>query len=113
MNMENLTQWNDKLMGAPSGVLVLFLCLAAGYVWKMIRVLPNRFIPLIVMLTGAIIFVLLNWATPTVPLIAKHFVIGFIIGFVAWLCHNKFLKHIERKLGLCDEKDAVEPNNEP
>lgn len=99
--MEKLVELNDKLMGAPAGVLVFFMCISIGYVWKMVAILPNRFIPALVMFNGAVLFLLLSWKTSVgVASGTRNFVIGFIIGFVSWLAHKLVLKRIEQKLGL-------------
>jgi len=105
--MQTLIDWNEKLIGAPSGVLVFLLCIAVGYSWKAIRVLPNRFIPVLVMFAGAVAFPLLNWQHGDGhQSFVRHSALGFIIGFVAWLAHNQVIKRIEEKLGLFENGDA-------
>jgi hypothetical protein len=103
-----MVQWNDNLAGAPAGLLVFCVCIAAGYVWKVIRVLPNRFIPLIVMLTGAVIHPSLTYVSGQAgPVLLRWSVVGFIIGFAAWVFHRLVLKKIEDKLGTkLDEADT-------
>lgn len=104
---DTLVQWDAKLAGAPSGLLVFALCIAAGYVWKVIRVLPNRFIPLVVMLTGAVLHPALTYAADQAgPVWVRSAVVGFIIGFLAWLFHRLILKRIEDKLGAKLEDDS-------
>lgn len=105
-----IVQWDKNLSGAPSGLLVFILCIAVGYVWKVIRVLPNRFIPLLVMLTGAGLHAALQ-PSPN-PSIVRAAVVGFIIGFLAWLFHRLLLKKLEDKLGakLLDEDQNENEN---
>lgn len=105
---DTLIKWNDSLAGAPSGLLVFALCIAVGYVWKIIRVLPNRFIPLVVMLTGSVLHSLLTMvADQPAPVWVRSAVVGFIIGFLAWLFHHLLLKRLEDKFGAkLDEGDS-------
>lgn len=112
-------------MGAPAAVLVFLLCLAAGYVWKIIHVLPNRFIPLVVMVTGAALLPLLLWKDEArMPHHLRVAIVGFIIGCVAWLVLRVGLKKLENRLGtsLTDENttfitkpthDDYDPNKPP
>ena len=102
---ETLVEWDAKLAGAPSGLLVFALCIAAGYAWKSVKLLPNRVIPLVVMLTGAILHPILSGGD-----VARTAVIGFVIGFLAWLFHRLILKRIEDRLGVKlteDETDFI------
>lgn len=107
---DTLVKWNDSLAGAPSGLLVFALCIAAGYVWKVIRVLPNRFIPLVVMLIGAALHSLLTMvANQSAPVWVRSAVVGFIIGFVAWVFHRLVLKRLEDKFGTKLLEDETNP----
>ena len=108
-----IVQWDKNLNGAPSGLLVFLLCIAAGYVWKVIRVLPNRFIPLVVMLTGALLHSGLTYAEKqSLSDWIRAAVVGFIIGFLAWLFHRLLLKRLEDKFGakLLDEDQNENEN---
>ncbi len=107
---DTLVRWNESLIGAPAGLLIFILCIAMGYVWKMVRVLPNRFIPLVVMLTGAVLYPLLMWTKegPPVPVIVRNAILGFIVGFAAWLFHRLLLKRIEDKFGVKVDEDTEE-----
>jgi len=107
---DTLVRWNESLIGAPAGLLIFILCIACGYVWKMVRVLPNRFIPLVVMLTGALLYPLLMWTKegPPVPVIVRNSILGFIVGFAAWLFHRLLLKRIEDKFGAKLDEDEQE-----
>lgn len=105
---DEAVQWSEQLMNAPAAILVYILCIASGYVWKMIRVLPNKFIPLVVMCIGAILLVMLTWAAGlSIQAITRNAVVGFIIGFIAWLSHMFVLKKLETKFGITfvDNKD--------
>ncbi len=98
--LDVIVQWDKSLNGAPSGILVFLLCIAVGYVWKVVKVLPNRFIPLVVMLTGSALHAGLTYSEKqTVADWIRAAVVGFIIGFLAWLFHRLLLKKLEDKLG--------------
>jgi hypothetical protein len=101
-----LIEWNDQLAGCPSGVLVFFACIAFGYVWKMIQVLPNKFIPVVVMITGAVLNPLLQGKLDSVATISRIALLGFIIGFLAWLFHRLLLKKLEDKFGVKIDADT-------
>ena len=115
--MDTIIDLNDKLMGAPAGVLVIFLAIALGYLLKGIRVFDNRFIPLAVVIASTIFFMLLSptrdVVTPLRIWLTRNFIIGFILGFVAWALHKLVLQHIEDKIpGLnqwIDQEDKGGP----
>lgn len=110
---DTLVNWDARLAGAPSGLLVFALCIATGYVWKAIRICPNRFTPLAVMIFGLIYNLVLNWKSDER---LRFALIGLIIGFLAWIFHRLLLKKLEDKLGVkIDEGDSdpaafVKPN---
>lgn len=102
-----LVSWDAKLAGAPSGLLVFALCIAFGYVWKAIKICPNRFTPLAVMLAGAVLHPALTYAAGQAgPVWVRSAVVGFIIGFLAWMFHRVLLKRIEDKFGVKLEDDS-------
>ena len=99
--MNTLIEFNDKLMGAPSGVLVFLFCIGIGYGLKMLKKFPNDGIPVAVMLVGCIAFAVLAPSDPKVELriwIGRSVIIGWVIGTAAWLFHKFVLKHAERWL---------------
>jgi len=98
--LNKLAELNDQLAGAPSGVLVFFGCIAFGYMWKWIKLLPNRFIPLAVVFSGAVLNPVLQGKYDSFATIARVALLGFIIGFLAWLFHRLLLKKLEDKLGV-------------
>lgn len=122
--MSKLIEWNNELMGAPAGVLVVLLSICLGYLLRGIRVFENRFIPLVVVIASTILFMLLSptreAGTPLRIWLTRNFIIGFILGFVAWGLHKLILQHIEDKVpGLKewiaqDEAGGVEmPGSRP
>ena len=101
--MNYLLELNDKLMGAPSGVLVAFFAIALGYLLKTIPKFDNRFIPIVVVLSCTIGFMLIApVCPPDIKVLAwrgRNFLIGFIIGFAAWTFHAQILKRfVDSKL---------------
>lgn len=99
---EKLVQFDEVLRHAPAGILVFVLCIAFGYVWRAIKVLPNRFTPLVVMLFGCGFNLALNWKGPER---LRFAVGGFIIGFAAWVVHRLVIKRIEDKFGMTLAED--------
>lgn len=100
-----LTEASDllgKLYGIPGGVLVLISCLVIGYVLRVIRRFPNSAIPLVVILWGPVFNMLIaDPKADTFPLrlwLVKNFLVGVVLGGVAWTIHNKALKKLEEKL---------------
>lgn len=108
--LETITQWSNSLLGAPAAVLVFILCLAAGWMWKIIHVLPNRFILPVVMVTGALFLPLLMFKEDaTWPYYIRSGVVGLIIGCVAWLVLRVFLPKVEKKFGVnLSQEDTIQ-----
>lgn len=102
-DITKLVEWNDKLMGLPSGVLVFLGCIAVGYLLRSIKRFPNDGIPLTVVLIGCILFMLVApdqigvtrriWLT-------KNFLFGLIIGLSSWMIHKIVLSKVEDRLEL-------------
>jgi hypothetical protein len=112
--METLIKLNDQLAGAPAGVLVVFFCIAIGYLLKGISLFRNRYIPLVVVVCSTGLFMALSpTREPNVLLriwLTRNFIVGFILGFAAWALHKALLQHIEDKIpGLRDWISKNEP----
>lgn len=94
--METLIKINDQLAGAPSGVLLVLFAIALGYLLKIVSAFPNKFIPLVVVVFCTIGFMVVAPARPAELelriYLGRNFLIGFIIGFVAWTFHAQILK---------------------
>lgn len=108
--LDDAIRWSESLSNAPAAVLVFIMCIASGYVWRAIRVFPNRFTPLVVMLAGAFLLMGLTWVShSTAPVIMRNACVGFIIGFAAWVAHRLVIKRIEDRFGkITDDTEFVE-----
>ena len=75
-------------------------CLVIGYVFRAIPIFPNKWIPLVVILSGET-FLFLNPHPSSVSNSAfyAHSIIGgLFIGLLAWLFHDKFIQGFEDKI---------------
>lgn len=100
--MDWITELNDQLIGAPAVALVVLGCIAIGYALRLARKFPNDAIPLTVIIAGSALFMLLapdrtNGMQMRVWL-TRNFLIGLILGFLAWRIHARGLKQLEDKI---------------
>lgn len=97
--IESILQWLDKLQGLPAIALVFISCVITGYTLRFIKRFPNDGIPVAVVLWGAVaMLVIADPRASTVPpriWIMRNLLIGFALGFVAWLIHKALLSKIE------------------
>jgi len=110
--LETFYRWNDALMGAPVGVLVLIVCIALGYALKLLPFVDNKWIPGAVLLAGMACFPLLSERPPGELLrvwLTKMIVLGLVAACAAWFIHNQFLKRIEQKLGWFQQEGDTTP----
>ena len=98
-NLKDLWQ----LMAEPKNLLV-FVLLAVGYICRQVEVIPNRIIPLIVLLAGCI------FGPVVVSPIPNGIMYGIALSGLATLIYESVLKHAEdfivSKLGV--KKDDEE-----
>lgn len=95
-NINDVITW---LMSLGPEYLTIGLVLLVGYVFRLVKSVPNDAIPLLCVFTGAITYGLLappamadpRFHNPTTRL----YIVGAFLGFVAWVAHNKFLKQFE------------------
>ena len=99
MNTESIFSELVKIQSWPSVALVFALIIVVGYCLRFWPTFPNKAIPLVVILVGAMGMMLLSDATPKDinPRIwhTKNCIVGIIIGFVAWMTHNLVISKIE------------------
>lgn len=101
MTSETVFDQLIKIQSWPSVGLVFALCIIAGYGWKCLKLswFPNEAIPPMVFVNGALAQLILGGPPPEgVPWYVWHtrqFIVGLIIGFVAWLSHNLVIKRLE------------------
>lgn len=84
--LEHALKWNEKLVGLPSGVLILIACAGLAILLRWLKFFPNRFIPLVVVGLSIASFMLTAPADATTALriwIGRSFLIGLVIGIVA------------------------------
>ena len=108
--LDQATQFLSKLYGAPAGLLVIILCIIAGYILKKIKSIPNDAIPMFVVLLGATIYPLIADDRNDITLrvwIVRNLVIGLTLGFAAWIIHNKVIKYFTDKFGTDDTQQIV------
>jgi hypothetical protein len=96
--IQDAANWLMSLGAAPFTFAAVIII---GYVFRIIPIFPNRFIPGICMLAGPLVFVLLNPHPSSEPskIFYTHSIIGgLFIAVSAWLVHDKFISRWEDKL---------------
>lgn len=101
--LESVKGLTDYIQSAPPVLLIILALNGLGLVLKHTP-LPNKFIPLAIVATGALLTIFLapipQGRNPNLLLA----VMGFIFGLIAWLGHAVVLKRLEKFL-----PDAVRP----
>ena len=92
----------SQLTALGPEMLVALIVIVLGYVLRWIPQFPNRLIPIACIVLGAVLYPLLApLPKPDAGLrhpMTRLALIGVLIGFLAWVGHNKFLKPLEDKL---------------
>jgi len=89
----------DKIQGWPIAALTFSVCIAVGYVLKLIPKFPNDGIPLAVVLFGVLVYMMLvdphpnemtlrQWST-------RNSCVGFLLGVLAWGAHKLIISRLE------------------
>jgi len=82
-----------------------------GYVFRIIPVFPNKWIPAVCVIVGPVIFTLLNPHATSISdkVFYIHSIVGgLFIGISAWLVHDKFISAWEDRLkAVMPGADAV------
>lgn len=103
--IERLIKLNDDLLGLPALPLVFIASIVFGYMWKVIPVFNNRWIPAVVFFGGIILNFCMNPHQPTASWgvwFGRNFCLGAITSGAAWVFHRVVLKKVERRFGLFD-----------
>lgn len=99
--LEQLNSILNKLAGSHYA-LVLVSCIVIGYILKGWKTFPNEAIPVVVVLWGGAFLTLI--ADPAADSLGlwtwriKNFLLGIVVGFIAWLIHNQILARFEDKI---------------
>jgi len=113
-----MTDYLDDLMKSLTtlGPEALTVCvmIALGYVLRLVPKFPNAWIPVACILGAPCIYPFLTSPGRVSPdvqhPIVRIILTGFLIGFLAWILHDKVLAHIEDKVpflkGLLARADA-------
>jgi flagellar biosynthesis protein FliR len=115
--MPTIIEINAQLYGAPSGVLVAAFAIALGYLLKTLPFFNNKYIPLFVVVFCTVAFMLIAPAkaadTSARVWLVRNFIIGFIIGFAAWMFHAQLLRRFVDPKLWPDQRDAGPKPTEP
>lgn len=88
-----------KIQSWPTVGLVFALVIIVGYCLRFWKSFPNEAIPTVVILVGAVGMIMLSDAKPSDVAYrvwnTKNFVVGLIIGFIAWMMHNLVISKLE------------------
>ena len=99
LNMLNAL--DEKLMGAPSGTLVVASCIVVGYAVRSIGV-KDKAVPVVCLMWGMVANPLLSGACPagTQPHAwhTRTALTGLVMGFLAWALHRLVLNRFEDKI---------------
>ena len=99
-SLDQITHSLQSLAGAPASTLIIIGCIILGFVLKRIKIFPNDAIPVVVVLTGAVLYPLIADDRNDLPLrvwIIRNALLGLAHGFAAWLIHNQVLSRIMPK----------------
>lgn len=91
---------------APASAITFIGCLLLGYFLKMVPMFPNKFIPLVNVIAGPLLFLAMEMDKPTQiahPAV-MHAIVGTGIGMTAWVVHRTILrKWLDPKLFIADD----------
>lgn len=104
--MEYLNDILKEIHNLRGSALVIVCLIAFGYVCKIAPFIPNRFIPLCVILGGAILNPILI-STGEASHELRHPLLGlalegFLVGVAAWILHEKVIAKLLARFGLSD-----------
>lgn len=104
----------QQIQSWPAAVLLAVCLIVIGVVLKSLALFPNKFIPVTILLGGALINLLIGDPGQVDPAQRHPDVIlamwGFCVGAAAWVAHAVFLKRFEKYLPFLEEKTSPPPN---
>lgn len=112
--LEGIKGATDYIQSAPLSVLTVIFLNGLGYGLKFIPWVPNRSIPLVLMLAGALVMMFLAPVPEgRNPLILLG-LMGWVFGCIAWLVHAIALRRLEKFLpGGTPEDEKPQPPKAP
>jgi hypothetical protein len=102
----------DYIQSAPLSVLTIIFLNGLGYALKYLTFIPNRSIPLALMLAGALVMMFLAPVPEGRNPLVLLGLMGWIFGCIAWATHAVILKRIEKFLPGGDP-EASDKNQPP
>lgn len=97
--MSNAFDTLTTIQSWPDAALALALVVIVGYCFRFWKWFPNAAIPTVVILTGAVAFMLLAPEHPKDVLArtwhVRNCIVGMTIGFIGWMAHNLIMSRIE------------------
>jgi len=100
--METLNDIVAQLITLGPELLVVLVVWVAGYILRLIKIFPNKWIPVCLIIVGTALYPLttnpgqMSFEVRN-PLV-RQCLIGLVLGFTAWLVHGKLLKPLEAKI---------------
>ena len=108
---------NDQIQGAVDWLInagavpfTIASCIIISYFFRYLPIFPNKWIPVVCILVGPVIFPLLNPKAADLSNTAFYIhsiVGGFFIGILAWLIHDKWISKFESKVIASYPKTAI------
>ena len=112
--LEGIKGATDYIQSAPLSVLTILFLNGLGYALKFLPFVPNRSIPLALMLCGALVMMFLAPLPEGRNPLVLLGLMGWIFGCVAWLVHVMILRRLEKFLpGSGSEEQTNQPPKTP
>lgn len=113
--LEGIKGAAEYIQSAPLSVLTIIFLNGLGYGLKFIPWIPNRSIPLALMLCGALIMMSLAPVPEGRNPLVLLGLMGWIFGVIAWLVHAVVLRRLEKFLpgGDPEASDKNQPTPKP
>ena len=101
MDADQIQSIVDWLQNAGAVPFTIAACIIISYAFRYWPQFPNKWIPVVCILIGPVVFCILNprAAGITGPVFYTHSIVGGLaIGLLAWLIHDKWISQIEDKI---------------